>query len=161
MDRFLEEQEGVRDRSSSPNVNCLLYGDAKRQRGSVNTLANNHSEEVKSLDTWDGVMTDESLGDVNNMNMSTGTTTTTTTSTAGGTTSGSMSSTTSSSPLVSSASVTSVSGTKMTESSAGTTGSSNTTNRKSVDGVSTNHNHDTPRHGYSPSPETILSNLPP
>ena len=51
MDRFLEEQEGVRDRSSSPNVHCLLYGDTKRQR--TNTcLANN--EDSKSLELWDG-----------------------------------------------------------------------------------------------------------
>lgn len=42
MDRFLEEQEGtslnglngaqLRDRSSSPGVNSLLYADMKRQR---------------------------------------------------------------------------------------------------------------------------------
>lgn len=51
MDRFLEEQEGVRDRSSSPNVNCLLYGDAKRQRTDKN-LTNN--EDSKSLELWDG-----------------------------------------------------------------------------------------------------------
>ncbi|XP_011308379.1 mesoderm induction early response protein 1 isoform X2 [Fopius arisanus] len=49
MDRFLEEQEGVRDRSSSPNVNCLLHGDVKRQRTSAN-LSNNH--EGKS-ELWD------------------------------------------------------------------------------------------------------------
>ena len=51
MDRFLEEQEGVRDRSSSPNVNCLLYGDAKRQRTNTN-MANN--DDSKSLELWDG-----------------------------------------------------------------------------------------------------------
>ena len=51
MDRFLEEQEGVRDRSSSPNVHCLLYGDAKRQRTNAN-LANH--EEIKSSDNLDG-----------------------------------------------------------------------------------------------------------
>lgn len=51
MDRFLEEQEGVRDRSSSPNVHCLLYGDAKRQRTNAN-LGNN--EDSKSLELWDG-----------------------------------------------------------------------------------------------------------
>ncbi|XP_033218731.1 mesoderm induction early response protein 1 isoform X2 [Belonocnema kinseyi] len=52
MDRFLEEQEGVRDRSSSPNVNSsLLYGDAKRQRTNAN-MTNN--EDSKSLDLWDG-----------------------------------------------------------------------------------------------------------
>ncbi|GLG97759.1 REST corepressor [Gryllus bimaculatus] len=37
MDRFLEEQESGavshnRDRSSSPNINCLIYGDPKRHR---------------------------------------------------------------------------------------------------------------------------------
>ncbi|XP_015123478.1 mesoderm induction early response protein 2 isoform X2 [Diachasma alloeum] len=50
MDRFLEEQEGVRDRSSSPNVNCLLHGDVKRQRTSAN-LSNNH--EGKSAELWE------------------------------------------------------------------------------------------------------------
>lgn len=34
MDRFLEEQESgaPRDRSSSPNVYSLIYGDPKRHR---------------------------------------------------------------------------------------------------------------------------------
>lgn len=50
MDRFLEEQEGVRDRSSSPNVHCLLYGDAKRQRMQANSINN---EDAKPLDNWD------------------------------------------------------------------------------------------------------------
>ncbi|XP_066586919.1 mesoderm induction early response protein 1 isoform X2 [Prorops nasuta] len=49
MDRFLEEQEGVRDRSSSPNVHCLLYGDVKRQRTSANAT---NSEDTKP-ETWD------------------------------------------------------------------------------------------------------------
>lgn len=49
MDRFLEEQEGVRDRSSSPNVNYLLHGDAKRQRTS---MTNNH-EGKSSVESWD------------------------------------------------------------------------------------------------------------
>ncbi|XP_029156436.1 mesoderm induction early response protein 1 isoform X2 [Nylanderia fulva] len=51
MDRFLEEQEGVRDRSSSPNVHCLLYGDAKRQRSSTSVINN---DESKSAEAWDG-----------------------------------------------------------------------------------------------------------
>ncbi|XP_023290476.1 mesoderm induction early response protein 1 isoform X2 [Orussus abietinus] len=51
MDRFLEEQEGVRDRSSSPSIHCLLYGDAKRQRTGP-SIAN--SEETKLLDSWEG-----------------------------------------------------------------------------------------------------------
>lgn len=49
MDRFLEEQEGVRDRSSSPNVNYLLHGDAKRQRTNI---TNNH-EGKSSVESWD------------------------------------------------------------------------------------------------------------
>ncbi|XP_076246060.1 mesoderm induction early response protein 1 isoform X2 [Calliopsis andreniformis] len=61
MDRFLEEQEGVRDRSSSPNVHCLLYGDAKRQRSTAST-ANN--EEPKSVEQWDGSAVDP-LADLN------------------------------------------------------------------------------------------------
>ncbi|XP_017876091.1 mesoderm induction early response protein 1 isoform X2 [Ceratina calcarata] len=60
MDRFLEEQEGVRDRSSSPNVHCLLYGDAKRQRTTA-TAPNN--EEAKS-EPWDGATIDP-LADMN------------------------------------------------------------------------------------------------
>lgn len=55
MDRFLEEQEGVRDRSSSPNVHCLLYGDAKRQRSTVNAP---HNDEAKSAEPWDGTVID-------------------------------------------------------------------------------------------------------
>ncbi|XP_071861458.1 mesoderm induction early response protein 1 isoform X2 [Bombus fervidus] len=55
MDRFLEEQEGVRDRSSSPNVHCLLYGDAKRQRSTVNAPNN---DEAKSAEPWDGTVID-------------------------------------------------------------------------------------------------------
>lgn len=61
MDRFLEEQEGVRDRSSSPNVHCLLYGDAKRQRSSTSVINN---DESKSTDAWDGNAVDP-LADVN------------------------------------------------------------------------------------------------
>lgn len=61
MDRFLEEQEGVRDRSSSPNVHCLLYGDAKRQRSSTSVTNN---DESKSADAWDGNAVDP-LADVN------------------------------------------------------------------------------------------------
>lgn len=61
MDRFLEEQEGVRDRSSSPNVHCLLYGDAKRQRSAV-SVANN--DESKSTEQWDGIAADP-LADLN------------------------------------------------------------------------------------------------
>ncbi|XP_063995155.1 mesoderm induction early response protein 1 isoform X2 [Diachasmimorpha longicaudata] len=59
MDRFLEEQEGVRDRSSSPNVNCLLHGDVKRQRTNVN-LSNNH--EGKSVELWESQGNDEPSG---------------------------------------------------------------------------------------------------
>ncbi|KAK0173762.1 hypothetical protein PV328_006910 [Microctonus aethiopoides] len=65
MDRFLEEQEGVRDRSSSPNVNCLIHGDAKRQRTAVN-MANNHSESGKSTESWDGAMSEDPLGELSN-----------------------------------------------------------------------------------------------
>ncbi|XP_011165308.1 mesoderm induction early response protein 1 isoform X4 [Solenopsis invicta] len=61
MDRFLEEQEGVRDRSSSPNVHCLLYGDVKRQRSSTSVTNN---DESKSTDAWDGNAVDP-LADVN------------------------------------------------------------------------------------------------
>ncbi|XP_036140065.1 mesoderm induction early response protein 1 isoform X2 [Monomorium pharaonis] len=61
MDRFLEEQEGVRDRSSSPNVHCLLYGDTKRQRSSSSVINN---DESKSADAWDGNAVDP-LADVN------------------------------------------------------------------------------------------------
>ncbi|XP_011068016.1 PREDICTED: mesoderm induction early response protein 1 isoform X2 [Acromyrmex echinatior] len=61
MDRFLEEQEGVRDRSSSPNVHCLLYGDTKRQRSSTSVTNN---DESKSTDAWDGNVIDP-LADVN------------------------------------------------------------------------------------------------
>lgn len=61
MDRFLEEQEGVRDRSSSPNVHCLLYGDAKRQRSSTNVTNN---DESKSTEPWDGNTVDP-LADIN------------------------------------------------------------------------------------------------
>ncbi|XP_047114110.1 mesoderm induction early response protein 1 isoform X3 [Schistocerca piceifrons] len=43
MDRFLEEQEGHRDRSSSPNINCLIYGDPKR-RGSGGTGASSTTD---------------------------------------------------------------------------------------------------------------------
>lgn len=50
MDRFLEEQEGVRDRSSSPNVHCLLYGDSKRQKTSTGM---NNADDSKSLESWD------------------------------------------------------------------------------------------------------------
>ncbi|XP_076668017.1 mesoderm induction early response protein 1 isoform X1 [Andrena cerasifolii] len=60
MDRFLEEQEGVRDRSSSPNVHCLLYGDAKRQRSTTSTTNN---DEPKSVEQWDGPV--DSLADQN------------------------------------------------------------------------------------------------
>ncbi|XP_020290810.1 mesoderm induction early response protein 1 isoform X2 [Pseudomyrmex gracilis] len=60
MDRFLEEQEGVRDRSSSPNVHCLLYGDTKRQRSSASVTNN---DEIKS-ETWDGNAVDP-LADAN------------------------------------------------------------------------------------------------
>ncbi|XP_050463533.1 mesoderm induction early response protein 1 isoform X3 [Cataglyphis hispanica] len=61
MDRFLEEQEGVRDRSSSPNVHCLLYGDAKRQRSSTNVINN---DESKSTEPWDGNAVDP-LAEIN------------------------------------------------------------------------------------------------
>ncbi|KAG8042157.1 hypothetical protein G9C98_000148 [Cotesia typhae] len=64
MDRFLEEQEGVRDRSSSPNVNCLIHGDAKRQRGNPN-MTNNHNEGGKSTESWDGATSEDPLGDAN------------------------------------------------------------------------------------------------
>lgn len=39
MDRFLEEQESgaPRDRSSSPNVYSLIYGDPKRHRSQEET----------------------------------------------------------------------------------------------------------------------------
>nr|CAD7411345.1 unnamed protein product [Timema poppensis] len=41
MDRFLEEQESgghaQRDRSSSPNIHCLIYGDPKRHRTQENS----------------------------------------------------------------------------------------------------------------------------
>ncbi|XP_075218090.1 mesoderm induction early response protein 1-like isoform X2 [Lycorma delicatula] len=66
MDRFLEEQEsgGVsgcnstgnstsqRDRSSSPNIQCLIYGDRKRHRSSKNTenhKDNNHTPSGTSV----------------------------------------------------------------------------------------------------------------
>lgn len=49
MDRFLEEQEtgsGNRDRSSSPNINCLIYGDPKRHlRGDALSEADRDSLE--------------------------------------------------------------------------------------------------------------------
>lgn len=61
MDRFLEEQEGVRDRSSSPNVHCLLYGDAKRQRSSTSVINN---DESKSAEAWDGNAVDP-LAEIN------------------------------------------------------------------------------------------------
>ncbi|XP_057324493.1 mesoderm induction early response protein 1 isoform X2 [Microplitis mediator] len=64
MDRFLEEQEGVRDRSSSPNVNCLIHGDAKRQRSNAN-MTNNHNEGGKSTESWDGATSEDPLGDAN------------------------------------------------------------------------------------------------
>lgn len=62
MDRFLEEQEGVRDRSSSPNVHCLmLYGDAKRQRTNANSTSNDEPSSggvnKSGLDSWDGATT--------------------------------------------------------------------------------------------------------
>lgn len=42
----MEEQEGVRDRSSSPNVHCLMmYGDAKRQRAGTSFTS---SEDIKA-----------------------------------------------------------------------------------------------------------------
>lgn len=63
MDRFLEEQEGVRDRSSSPNVHCLLYGDTKRQRTNTNLV--NH-EDIKSSENWDGPSTTPATSSVNN-----------------------------------------------------------------------------------------------
>lgn len=59
MDRFLEEQEGVRDRSSSPNVHCLLYGDAKRQRMQSNSINN---EDAKPLDNWDETLAGSTSG---------------------------------------------------------------------------------------------------
>lgn len=57
MDRFLEEQEGVRDRSSSPNVNCLLSGDIKRQRVSTNSMSNDEPSTLlpsgkANLENW-------------------------------------------------------------------------------------------------------------
>ncbi|XP_011332212.1 mesoderm induction early response protein 1 isoform X2 [Ooceraea biroi] len=62
MDRFLEEQEGVRDRSSSPNVHCLIYGDTKRQRSSASVTNN---DESKSTDAWDGNNAVDPLADIN------------------------------------------------------------------------------------------------
>ncbi|XP_015585725.1 mesoderm induction early response protein 1 isoform X1 [Cephus cinctus] len=62
MDRFLEEQEGVRDRSSSPNIHCLLYGDTKRQRSSA-SLTN--PEESKLMESWDGGGAIDPLADLN------------------------------------------------------------------------------------------------
>ncbi|OXU27059.1 hypothetical protein TSAR_008600 [Trichomalopsis sarcophagae] len=80
MDRFLEEQEGVRDRSSSPNVHCLmLYGDAKRQRTNANSTSNEEPScgggNKSGLDSWDGATT-------------TNASSTTTTTSASGTTTG-------------------------------------------------------------------------
>ncbi|XP_014248173.1 mesoderm induction early response protein 1-like [Cimex lectularius] len=48
MDRFMEDQEGStgRDRSTSPNIHCLLYGDPKWQRSH-----NGQSEPVDTLPT--------------------------------------------------------------------------------------------------------------
>ncbi|KAL7289031.1 hypothetical protein TKK_0016986 [Trichogramma kaykai] len=54
MDRFLEEQEGVRDRSSSPNVHSMLHGDVKRQRTSTNSLSNDDPPGKSNVDNWDG-----------------------------------------------------------------------------------------------------------
>ena len=167
MDRFLEEQEGVRDRSSSPNVNSsLLYGDAKRQRTSSNTLANNHSEEVKSVDAWDGLTTDDSLGDLNNPT-TTGTTTTSPTmpasSATAATTTTTTTTTTPSSTSSSSAgeSLSTIQNSPTTPPPPPTITSAPLGSTPGDTPTTPNHTNDTPRHGYSPSPENVLSNLPP
>lgn len=57
MDRFLEEQEGVRDRSSSPNVNSLMHTDNKRQKINLNAIENEESAtsigNKQNLENWD------------------------------------------------------------------------------------------------------------
>lgn len=50
MDRFLEEQEGVRDRSSSPNNHYLHNSDIKRQRSSLSTTIN--ESDTKQMESW-------------------------------------------------------------------------------------------------------------
>ncbi|XP_014214243.1 mesoderm induction early response protein 1 isoform X2 [Copidosoma floridanum] len=53
MDRFLEEQEGVRDRSSSPNVNYLMHTD-KRQRIAANSMGNEETSSGKlNHENWE------------------------------------------------------------------------------------------------------------
>lgn len=49
MDRFLEEQEGSggRDRSTSPNIHCLLYGDPKWHRSHESQGDSSDTNEVK------------------------------------------------------------------------------------------------------------------
>ncbi|XP_012260355.2 mesoderm induction early response protein 1-like isoform X2 [Athalia rosae] len=51
MDRFLEEQEGVRDRSSSPNNHYLHHSDSKRQRSSLSTGIN-EMDTKQVVDSW-------------------------------------------------------------------------------------------------------------
>lgn len=67
MDRFLEEQEsgasncgstgGQRDRSASPNIQCLIYGDPKRQHTELNK------------DKLDSLMSFASAGKVAKLNL--------------------------------------------------------------------------------------------
>ncbi|KAL1122742.1 hypothetical protein AAG570_003069 [Ranatra chinensis] len=68
MDRFLEEQEGSgnRDRSASPNVQCLIYTDPKWQRSSdtddkKNTEHLNNSNDRKPLNSDTEVKQAETL----------------------------------------------------------------------------------------------------
>lgn len=53
MDKFLEDQEcgggGTRDRSASPNVNCLLSTDMKRTR--LDSTSSNHAEQPTTAPT--------------------------------------------------------------------------------------------------------------
>lgn len=67
MDRFLEEQEGVRDRSSSPNNHCLhnAEGGKRHQRSSISSTIN--ETDAKHIDSWaSGGGAVDPLADLNN-----------------------------------------------------------------------------------------------
>ncbi|XP_034948669.1 mesoderm induction early response protein 1 isoform X2 [Chelonus insularis] len=144
MDRFLEEQEGVRDRSSSPNVNCLILGDVKRQRTSTN-MTNNHAEGGKSTESWDGTANEDPLGDLNNAENLTSTVTSPSSSLLPPP----------APPSVPSAPTT----TPPSSASPSLTTSSNLAQTNSTPTVP--QNHEPVSHDYTPTSDNVLSNLPP
>ncbi|XP_046482083.1 mesoderm induction early response protein 1 isoform X2 [Neodiprion pinetum] len=69
MDRFLEEQEGVRDRSSSPNNHChhSVDGGKRHQRSSISSAIN--ETDTKHIDSWSTSGGVDPLADTNNTSL--------------------------------------------------------------------------------------------